>query len=951
MKKFLTMTLLFFLTASQVVFSQIPGMTGEKKQKKSDLSAPVPVDKNVRLVHMDNGLTYYLRVNKKPEGRIQFRLVTNAGSILEDDSQQGLAHFCEHMAFNGTEHYPHNSMISELQKNGVTFGSHVNAYTSFDETVYFINMPNTPEMIEMGIKILDGWASKLLFDQKEIEAERGVIHEEWRGSLGANDRMRKVVWPIMLKGSKYADRLPIGTEEVIMNFKREEIVRFYRDWYRTDLQAVIIVGDFDMDQMEAKVKEYFGGYKATANPKERVYFPIPENKEPLVAIATDKEAPSTTLELMWKHKKAPQGTIGDYRQSLVRQLANGMIVSRFSELCEKADAPMISAYGAYGGFIGRECDAFTLYAYPKDNKIEDAIRVLMTEMKRIDQHGFLQTELDRQKEDLLDSYRKSAKEADKTPSTRLADEYTRNFLQGECIPGIRRENSYAKEFIPGITLEEINAVVADWITDENMIFYLTAPEREGLRIPTEKEALAILNSLKDIQTEAWVDNYKEAPLYDKEVADVTPTVSKVNHALDYTEYTLPNGIRFVVKKTNYKADEIRMNSFARGGASLYSADESFLLTMTASFIDDAGIGEFSSTQLQKKLKGKSLGISPRIGNNYQGFSGSCSPKDLETLLQLLNLYYEAPRKDQESFDKNVQAMRTQYKALENHPQIALQKTMVKTAYPDYTRFIGVPTDADFDRLNLDRMYTVFRERFTDASNQIFFFVGNVSDEDIAMIAKYLNNLPTGGEQKNEKDRDVSPKLAPGITHGVALKGTENMSIVVMMGETEGFDATQRNRRMVDMLGECLQISTTETIREKMGDAYSPYGGVNYGLEPVPSVSWMFQIQCDSKKTDKVEKAALKVLKRYTKKGPDAETLAKAKEQMIKSRETQLQENGTWLNIIYGSYYYNENRDDVIAKYNEWVNSITADEIKELAKKYFDFTHYSVTTLKPESLEK
>ena len=948
MKKLWTILLLCIFAVAQSVNAQIPDMTGTKKQKKSDLKAAVPVDKNVRLVKMDNGLTYYLRVNKKPEGRIQFRLVTNAGSILEDDSQQGLAHFCEHMAFNGTEHYPHNTMVSELQKAGVSFGSHINAYTSFDETVYFVNMPNTPEMIEMGMKILDGWASKLLFDQKEIEAERGVIHEEWRGSLGASDRMRKKTWPAMLKGSKYAERLPIGTEEVIMNFKREEIVRFYQDWYRTDLQAVIIVGDFDMEQMEAKVKEYFGGYKAAANPKPRTYFEIPDNKEPLVAMATDKEATSTTVELIWKHKKAPQGTIGDYRQSLVRSLANGMIISRFSELCEKPSAPMISAYGAYGGFLGRNCDAFTLYAYPKDNRIEEAMQLLLTEMKRIDQHGFLQSELDRQKEELLDSYRKSAKEADKTPSTSLANEYTRNFLEGECIPGIRQENKYAKEFIPDITLEEVNAVVADWITDENLIIYLTAPEREGLHIPSEKELLTLVGSMKNIQTEAWVDNYKEAPLYDKIPADVTPRQTKVNQALDYTEYTIPNGIRFIVKKTNYKEDEIRMRSFARGGACLYPDNESFLVGLTASFIDDAGLGEFSATQLEKKLKGKSLSISPNISDRSQGFSGSCSPKDLETLLQLLTLYYVAPRKDAESFDKNVQAMRTQYKALAEYPQIELQRVLLKTAYPDYKRFIGIPTDEDFDKLNLDRMYEVFRERFKDASNQTFFFVGNVSDDDIKLIAKYLNNLPANGEQKNEKDHDISPKLAAGVTHGTAYKGTEKMSIVIMFGEAEGLEATQRNRRMIDMLGECVQISTTEIIREKMGNAYSPRGGVDYSLEPMPTVEWSFQIQCDPKNAAKVEKAALKVLKMYAKKGPDAETLAKAKEQMIKSRETQLQENSAWLNIIFGSYYFNENRDEVISKYNEWVNSITADEIKEAAKKFFDFGHYSVTTLKPET---
>jgi zinc protease len=391
-----------------------------------------------------------------------------------------------------------------------------------------------------------------------------------------------------------------------------------------------------------------------------------------------------------------------------------------------------------------------------------------------------------------------------------------------------------------------------------------------------------------------------------------------------------------------------MKSFARGGACLYSDEESFMVQLTAGFIDDAGIGEFSSTQLEKKLKGKTLSISPSISDRSQGFSGSCSPKDLETLLQLLNLYYTSPRKDRESFDKNLQALRTQYKALAAYPQIELQKVMIRTAYPDYKRFIGIPTEADFDKLDLDRMYQIFKERFTDASNQTFFFVGNITDEDVKLMAKYLNNLPTRGEQKDEKDHDISPKLAAGVTHGLAIKGTEKMSIVIMQGETEGFEATQRNRRMADMLGECVQISTTEIIREKMGNAYSPYGGVDYSLEPVPSVSWMFQIQCDPKKAEKVEKAAIKVLKMYAKKGPDAETLAKAKEQMIKSRETQLQENGTWLGIIYGSYYYNEDRNEVIEKYNEWVNSITAEEVRDLAKKFFDFNHYSVTTLKPEN---
>ena len=949
MKKQMTILFLCLLIGGGAAFAQFGATGGKKQDKHSDLNAAVPVDKRVRIVHMDNGLTYYLRVNKKPEGRIQFRLVTNAGSMLEDESQRGLAHFCEHMAFNGTEHYPSNSMIGELQKNGVAFGSHVNAYTSFDETVYFINMPNSPEMVEMGLKILDGWASKLLFDPKEIEDERGVIHEEWRGGLGAAERMREKTWPIMLKGSRYADRLPIGLESVIMNFKRDEIVRFYHDWYRTDLQAVIIVGDFDMNEMEAKVKQYFGGYTKTTNPKERTNYSIPDNKEPLVAIATDKEANGIMLELMWKHKKAPQGTVGDYRASIVRTLANGMINDRFNEICEKPTSPLMAAGGGYGGFLARDGDAFSLGGRVKENRIEDAALCLLTEMKRIDEHGFLQTELDRQKEEALDRMRKSAKEANKTQSGSFADEYTRHFLEGEVIPGIRKEYEYFKEFLPEITLEEVNQVVANWITDENLIFYLTAPERDDLSVPTEADALRIIAQAKTIKTEPWVDNFKDEPLWTKTLPEVTPRVTKTNDVLGYTEYTLPNGIRFVVKKTTYKDDEIRMSSFARGGSSLYSDNESFLVSQAADFIDDAGIGNFNSSQLSKKLKGTTLSISPNISSQEQGFSGSCSPKDLETMLQLLNLYYEAPRKDQESFEKNVDALRNQIKAIAEQPQEALIKTLYKTAYPDYKRTMGIPTEEDINSLNLDRMYEIFKERFNDASNQIFFFVGNIDDNEIALMAKYLNNLPCTGAQRNEKDKNVSPKLAAGVNHGVAVKGTEKMSIVYIMGESEGLDATPKNRRIVQALGECLQISTTEIIREKMGDAYSPGSNVSYALEPTPSVEWLFFIQCDPTKTDRVEKAAIDIVKQYAKKGPNKETLKKAKEQMIKSIETQMQENGFWMGQIYVSYYYNESRDEIVKNYEQIINSITAKEVKAMAKKFLDLNHYTVATLKPENM--
>ncbi len=947
MKKQIFILFLFLFATAAMSFAQLGPMTG-KKEKKTDLSAKVPVDKKVRMGKLDNGITYYIRANKKPEGRVQFRLAVNAGSVMEDDDQQGLAHFCEHMAFNGTEYYPHNELINKLQAKGVQFGGHVNAWTSFDETVYYVNMPNDDEMLEMGMKILDGWASKLLMDPKEIDAERGVIREEWRGRLGAQDRLQKQYWPIMLQGSRYAERIPIGLESVIMNFQRPVIMRFYQDWYRPDLQAVIIVGDIDVDKIEAKVKEYFNDNKMPANPKPRPDYEVPGNKEPLVAIATDKEAPSAGIQMMWKHAKAPTGTVGDYRQMLVRNLATNMINARFEEMAEKSTAPFLYAGGGYGGFIGKHTDGFFLSCYPKDNRIEEATALLLKEMKRVDEHGFVQTELDRAKESLLEGYRKSAKELNKTQSNSFAQEYTNHFLEGEVIPGIRQEDAYAREFVPEISLDEVNNVVKDWITDENFIYILTAPEKDGYKIPSKNEVLKIVADSKKEVTEPWVDNYKEEELFTAQVNEVHPVVLSSNDILGYTEYILPNSIRFVVKKTNYKEDEIQMSSFAFGGAALYNDNEAFLVSQAADIIDEAGIGNFSSSQLNKKLQGKSIRISPSIGGTTQGFSGSCSPKDLETMLQLLYLYYEAPRKDQESFDRSIEALRTQSRMAEANPQVKFMKDYYGKAYNNNPRLVIVPSEKDIDGLNLDRIYSVFKERFNDATDQEFFFVGNISDADIQTIANYLSLLPTTGKQSGEKKIDRSPKLADGVNHSLTLAGTDKQGMVLIQGETSGFKGNLRERLVVTALGEALQIRTTEVIREKMGETYSPYATASYGIDFDGEVTWMFYLQCAPENCESVENAAIDLIKECIKKGCSKETLEKVKLQMIKEHETRIQENSYWMGQIMGSFMYAENRDANVRDYEKLVNSITVADLKRVAKQYFDLDHYMVGTLKPEN---
>ena len=890
---------------------------------------------------------------------IQFRLVSNAGSIMERDDQQGLAHFCEHMAFNGIKGYPHNTMIQKLQEHGVEFGRDINAYTSFDQTVYYVNMPaDDPEMVKMGIEILDGWAGNILFDQKEIESERGVIHEEWRGGVGHGDRLRKKTWPIMLKGSLYADRLPIGKEEVIMNFERQSIVDFFNDWYRPDLQAIVIVGDMDNYEyagkkgaiaMEQKVKDVFSSHQFLGKEKlPRLSYQIPDNKEPLICIATDKEATSTSLALYWKHKKSPNGTIGAYRQGIVRSLISMMINERFSELCQKPTAPMMYAGGGYSGFLGREIDVFAVSASPKENRINETAELLLKVMKQIDDHGFLQAELDRQKEDLLSTYTKLAKEENKTQTNSLADEYTDHYLENSPCPGIRQEWKYAKEFMPEITLEECNAMVKTWITDENLIFYLTAPEKEGFKVTTEKEALNIIANSKNVVTEPWVDNFKDEPLFSEQLNEVTPKVTNSNKVLDYTEYTCPNGVRFIVKKTDYKADEIQISSFAFGGTSLYNDKDAYQAQNADGFIDAGGIANFSATQLSKKLKGMNLSISPYISDETQGFSGNCSPKDLETTLQLINLYYTAPRKDQEAYERNIENTVQQIKFVQDNPQVAFSLKYYQTAYPNDKRRVLIPTEEQVRSLDLEKMYTIYHERFNDASAQTFFFVGNVSDDDIKLIAKYLNNLPVNGKQKNEKFINRNPEFAKGIQHAEAVKGIEKQGMLIVTGQmnVNANELDPQTRIALQEFGDALGITTLEIIREKNGDAYSPSASVSYELMPEGQVSWMFYIGCDPEKAQKIEKDCIKIMKQYMKKGCDKKTLSKVQEQMIVNRGKARQNNGFWMGQIQGSYMYNESRD-YVEQYNEMVKNVTPKDIKALAKKYVNLDNYIVVTLRPE----
>lgn len=912
---------------------------------KTNLNELLPVDPKVKIGKLDNGLVYYIRKNAKPEKRVELRLVVNAGSLQENDDQQGLAHFTEHMCFNGTKNFPKNELINYLQTIGVRFGADINAYTSFDETVYMLQIPtDKPELVEKGFQVIEDWAHQVSFDGKEIDKERGVITEEWRLGLGADDRMSKKYFPVIFKGSKYAERLPIGKIEIIKNFKHETIREFYKNWYRPDLQAVIVVGDVDVNETEAKIKQHFSKITGPANPLPRLEFEIPNNKEPLIAIETDKEATGNMIMYFIKHPRSIKKTVGDYKLYLMEQLYNGMLNSRLSEISHKPDAPFVMASSSYGRFLGRSVDAYTSYAMAKENQIDKALEKLVLENERVKKYGFLESEFERQKEELLSNMEKAAKEADKTESANFCSEYTDHYLSQEPIPGIKNELKFTKKLLPEITLSEINDLAKKWITDENIALVITAPEKAGVNVPKKEDVLLILQNAKNQQIEPYVDNFKPEPLISEELKGGKVVNRTENKELGITELTLNNGIKVVLKPTDFKNDEILVSGYSLGGHSLYGDDVYISANFSSSIIDQSGIGNFDNTQLEKKLKGKVLQISPYISEIKEGFSGSSTPKDLETLLQLTYLYFKAPRKDTTAFNTFTSQMKNQLKFIKASPQFAFYDTLYKSAYPNAKRLIVIPTEEQIDKIDLDKVFEIYKERFADAGDFTFFFVGNFDIDSITpMLEKYLGSLPS--INRKETWKDVSPKFAQGKNNINFYKGTEKQSMVGLIMNND-IEYNEKNRMAIALLQEIIDIKLVEVIREKMSGVYSPQASISIEKYPKSECAVFVMFGCNPKQANKLTKAVFKIMNDLKKKGPSIADLEKAKETVIRERETNIKKNNYWLSKIESAYFNGEDLNQVL-NFEEKIKSFNQTDIANISKICFNENNFVRVVLYPE----
>ena len=915
------------------------------------LTDPINNDPNVKIGKLSNGLTYYIRENKKPENRAEFWLLVNAGSMQENENQLGLAHFVEHMGFNGIKGYPGNKLTDELAKLGVQFGRNINAYTSFDETVYTLTMPtDNPKNIDMAMNILKAWANDFLLDNKEIEEERGIIIEEYRLGLGADDRMRKKWFLVMFRGSRYADRMPIGTLEVLENFKPQTLKDFYHDWYRPDLQAVVVVGDINAAEIEKMIIAKFSKIKPKKNPRERVKYPIEPAKEPVAVVCTDKEAGVNQIMMVRVFPHFVMKTVGDYKISMQHELYNLMYNARLEELMQNPNTPFLGAYVGYGSFIGN-ADAYFSQAVAKENQINESLEILMKEDYRVLKHGFLETELNRAKEELLNRYEVKANEVTKTESGNFAQDYLNHFLRQDPIPGARRVFNYAKKYLEEITLEEVNALAAQWITKNNICIVVTAPEKEDVTVPTEKELLSIVNDASLENVEPYIDTYKEQEMVDLEALQKGQIISEnLISDVGVTELILSNDITVWLKKTDLKNDEILFRAVSKGGASLHDKADLASCYLASDFVDRAGIGEIDFISLTKKMKGKKIGLMPQIGAFTEEIGGSSTPKDLEFFFQYLHAFFATPRYDTTVYELVTKELIEQFKMIDAMPMYRAIKNVIQVAiqndYYNPNPFTQLTITNDFiNSADYDRAFEIFKERFANPADFIFVFTGNFDEQIIReYLELYLGSLQTSPEREG-----INPDVVKGFPQEQTIKdiyiGTEEQGFVGIAFQKE-FPWTIENMTLLGALKDALDLELIAEIREKMSGVYSPMCVLNWQQLPKPEYFLLVFFGCAPTNADNLADAVFRILKDLQQNGPSEETMGKVKQQMIKNRETSMQTNEFWRAILSNTWLQNGDLNTILA-FEERVNKITSKDIADFLQQYFDVEHFVRVNVYPE----
>ena len=904
---------------------------------------PLPTDPQVITGVLDNGLRYLIRMNEVPRQRAELRLVVDAGSVLEDDDQQGLAHLAEHMAFNGTEHFARQELVDYLESIGMRFGPDLNAYTSFDETVYVLKVPtDSVGMVEQGFQILEDWAHGISFEGPEIDKERGVVIEEWRLGRGAEARMRDRQFPILFRDSRYALRLPIGKKAVLESFPHNALRRFYHDWYRPGLMSVIAVGQFDPAWIEGLIRRHFERLPARENPRERTLFPVPGHSEPLVALASDPEATGSRVTVIYKQRLREEGTHGAYRQGLVEILYNAMLNERLSELTRRPEAPFLYGFSGQGRFV-RTSEVYLLTAGVPDNGIQRGLKALMTEAQRLARHGFTPTELERARRDLLRSLEAAFQERDKTDSDRYASEYVRHVLTGEAIPGVVYEFALVKRYLPGITLEDVDRLARAWITGSNRVIMVNVPEKEGVAMPAGGDLLGILEAADTLVVEPYIDAVSDAPLVEA-VPQPAPIIDRQTiEELEVVIWTLANGVRVILKPTDFKNDEVLFTAFSDGGTSLAN-DGSYVPAMTAAaVVREGGVGSFSQVELLKRLAGQIVAVSPYVNELQEGMSGQASPRDLETLLQLIYLYFTAPRRDLEAFLAYRQRLRGFLENSSASPDAAFRDTVSVTMAQYHHR--RRPWSLELlEELDLDASLAFYRDRFADAGDFTFIFVGNFNLAAIKpLVQSYLGGLPTAG--RDEKWRDVGVRPPGGLIRKTVRKGLEPKSVTQIV-YTGHHPWSRQAKYEMGAIAQVLRLKLREVLREDLGGTYGV--SVRSALSRYPLERFRFSIRFGSDPVRAAELTAVvfQQIDSLAAFGTTDKYLTKVQETQRRERETSLRENHYWLNLLESHAFHGEDLRAIL-DYEARVEGLSPAAIQAAAKRYLGSEAYVHITLLPE----
>ncbi|MDR2854085.1 MAG: insulinase family protein [Prevotellaceae bacterium] len=899
---------------------------------------PLPLESKIRFGKLDNGLTYYILPNQKPKDRAEFFIAQNVGAILEEDNQDGLAHFLEHMAFNGTKNFPGKGILNYMEKQGVKFGTNINAYTSFDETVYNISdVPTTRAgIIDTALLVLHDWSSFISLEDKEIDAERGVILEERRTRWDANRRLFSKSAAVKYAGSQYAVRDVIGDSAVIATFSYKQLRDYYDKWYRTDLQAIVVVGDVDADKVEAKIKEIFADIKQKANAGERPIYIIPNNQEPIVAVVQDKEARYTTIELEYKQKAMPNDvklSMAGYAVGIVNQLISTMINNRFEEISLNPKSPVIAGYGGYGSLF-KAVDAFYLTDIPKEGQELQGLELLVTEAEKIKRFGFTNSELERAKTDMLKNFEKSYNERNNRQNISFAREIVRNFTQAEPVPGIEWEYNTLKMLLPNLPLEAINMSMPEYITDTNLVISFTAPEKEGVLLPSKEQILAVVAGAKDLQLEAPQEEVSNIPLLETKpkAGTVAPKGEKTNRILGTTEWKLSNGVNVIFKPTEFKKDEILLNAYSQGGLSKVALGDLPAAQLATDVVANNGLGKLNQIELKKALTGKIANVSPVIDKYEEGFKGNSSVNDFETLLQQIYLYFTEPRKDDDAFESLTGMIKTSFANLDKNPRVAFSDSVQAMRANHSKRWL--PTAwSTYEKVEQDAALRIFKERFANPADFTFIFTGNINPKDAAtrdLILTYLGGLATTAKLETYTDNNI--RVPKGEVKNYFQKEMENPNASNFAILTGNIEHNIANRVILSAISDILDIRYTESIREREGGSYGVGTGGGVVHTPVDMAQLIVQFDCNPDMQTRLMEIVFEEIDLIVKEGPKAEDLQKVKENLLKQYAQDVEENSWWNNVLYNYY---RNGLNYPASYKTVVEKLSAAQIQSTLKALRD----------------